>query len=47
MKNIFLKLGGALAAVALTVVAVNVNTTCMYIAHQPKLPNRAAKFKKY
>ncbi|MSU03155.1 cyclic lactone autoinducer peptide [Tissierella sp. DSM 105185] len=36
-----------LASLALMVTSLNVNTTCMLIAHQPKLPEGAKKLRKF
>lgn len=41
------KLGSMVAAFALMVTALNVNTTCVYIAHQAKLPDSAEKLRKF
>ena len=47
LKRIVFKFGGLIAGLALMVTALNVNTTCMFFAHQPKLPNGAEKLSKY
>jgi len=41
------KFGGVVATIAIGVTALNVNTTCMFVAHQPKLPEGAEKLRKY
>lgn len=41
------KYGGALAALALTVTTVNVNSTCFWINGQPELPADAKKLRKF
>ncbi len=41
------RLGSMVASLALLVTALNVNTACVYIAHQPKLPDSAKKFRKF
>ncbi len=46
-KDLTVKVGGVLASLALMVTALNVNTTCMLIAHQPKLPEGAKKLRKF
>ena len=40
-------LGSMAASFALMVTALNVNTACVYIAHQPKLPDSAEKLRKF
>lgn len=40
-------LGGMAAALAVVVTALNVNTACLYMAHQPKLPDSAKKLRKF
>ena len=47
MKTIALKFGGLLAGLALMITALNVNTACMYLMHQPKLPQGAEKLRKF
>ena len=51
MKKMFssmaCRIGTAAAAMALMVTALNVNTTCVWLAHQPKLPQGADKLKKH
>ena len=39
-------LGSVVASFAVMITSINVNTTCMFIAHQPKLPNSAKKLRK-
>lgn len=46
MKKVVLKFGGILASLALMVTSMNVNTTCIFLAHQPKLPEGAEKLRK-
>lgn len=36
-----------LASLALIVTSINANMTCMYIAHQPELPEGAKKLRKF
>lgn len=37
----------AVAAVALFITTANANSTCMYITHQPELPQGAKKLRKF
>ena len=46
VKKIILRFSGVLASLALLVTSMNVNTTCLYLAHQPKLPEGAEKLRK-
>jgi AgrD protein len=46
MKNLSIKLSGIVAALALMVTSVGVNS-CMFIMHQPKQPKGAEKLRKY
>lgn len=46
-KNVVLKFGMVLASFALMVTSLNVNTTCMFIAHQPELPQGSSKLRKF
>lgn len=47
MNSIFMKFAKVFAAVALMITAANVNTTCMVVIHQPKLPESADKLRKF
>jgi AgrD protein len=47
MKNIMVKFAGVVASLALMVTAANVNMGCMFIMHQPKLPEGAEKLRKF
>jgi len=47
MKNIFVKFAGVVAALALMVTAANVNTACVLVIHQPKLPEGAEKLRRF
>lgn len=47
MKNLYAKLAGVIAALALFVTAANVGITCAFIIHQPKLPEGAEKLRKF
>ena len=40
-------MGGSLALVALMITTLNVNTTCTFFAHQPKLPATSKKLRKF
>ncbi len=40
-------LGKVVASLALMITAFNVNTTCVYIAHQKKIPDSAKRFRKF
>ncbi len=46
MKNFFMKYAGVVAALALMVTAVNVNHICMFVAHQPEMPEGAEKLRR-
>ena len=46
MKNLFAKYAGVIAALALMVTTVSVNRTCMFVAHQPEMPEGAEKLKR-
>lgn len=47
LKCLIRKLGGMSASLALMVTALNVNTACMLIAHQPKLPKGTENLRKF
>jgi len=47
IRNFGYKFGGFVATFALIVTTLNVNTTCAYFAHQPKLPESAKKLRKF
>ena len=51
MKSIMLKLlkkyGHAVAALALTITAMNVNSACFWINNQPELPADAKDLRKF
>lgn len=47
MKKMILKLGSSVAALALMVTVINANTTCMFVAYQPTLPETARKLRKF
>ncbi len=45
LKKVILKLSGIIASLALMVTSMNVNSTCIFLAHQPKLPKDAEKLR--
>ena len=47
MRKILLRFGTSLASLALMITALNVNTTCLFVMHQPKLPEDANKLSKF
>lgn len=47
MKRYVMKLTKYLAVFALMITALNVSTTCLFVAHQPKLPTEANKLRKF
>jgi cyclic lactone autoinducer peptide len=47
MKNILVKSGKSIANMALKVTEHNVNSTCLFFLHQPKLPEKAKKLRKF
>jgi len=46
MKKIMVKFGGMLAAMAILITTINVNSTCICFAYQPELPEEAFKLRK-
>lgn len=46
MKKFMYRIGSIVAKLALFMTAVNVNTACEFILHQPKLPAGAEKLSK-
>jgi cyclic lactone autoinducer peptide len=46
LKNIALKFGKIVAGLALMVTIANVNSTCFFIAHQPRIPEKANSLRK-
>lgn len=46
MKNLIARYGGVIAALALMVTAMNVNRACMFVIHQPELPEGAEKLRR-
>lgn len=47
MKNLSLKFYRVIAVMALMVTTLNVNTACVFVMHQPKLPEGADKLRKF
>lgn len=47
MKKFLKKYGRIFATLAIMVTSVNVNTTCMVIMYQDKLPEEAKKLRKF
>lgn len=47
LKKLVTKFSAAAAGLALMITALNVNTACMFVMHQPKLPKGAEKLSKY
>lgn len=47
MKRLWMKFGSAIATFSLMVTAMNVNSNCMIVIHQPKLPQGAEKLRKF
>jgi cyclic lactone autoinducer peptide len=47
MKKFFLKYCNALAALALVLTTIAVNTTCGYTMHQEVIPEQAKKLRKF
>lgn len=46
-SSIIFKFAGIIASLALMVTAANVNTTCLFIMHQPELPEGANKLRRF
>ena len=46
-ERVLYLIGSAVASFALMITSLNINTTCMFIAHQPKLPDSAKKLRKF
>ncbi|WP_373370306.1 cyclic lactone autoinducer peptide [Irregularibacter muris] len=47
MKKLILKCSGILASFALMVTTLNMNMACIFLVHQPKLPQEAKKLRKF
>lgn len=46
-KKLLYTLGSLVSSFALMITALNVNTTCAFIAHQPEVPDSAKKLRKF
>lgn len=47
LNSLVLKFGMTFASLALIITSMNANRVCMYIAHQPELPEGAKKLRKF
>jgi len=47
MKKIADKTRGTIAKIALSVTKMNANSNCIWHIHQPKLPEKAKKLRKF
>lgn len=47
MRNLYVKFAGMIAVLALMVTALNANTACCAVLHQPELPEGAMKLRKF
>ena len=47
MKKLLTKYGSILAAFALVVTTMTMNSTCIFVTHQEKLPEAAKKLRKF
>jgi len=47
LKNLSLKFYRVIAVMALMVTTLNANTACVFVMHQPKLPEGADKLRKF
>ncbi|MEL7662264.1 cyclic lactone autoinducer peptide [Acetobacterium wieringae] len=47
MKNLSLRCYRVIAAMAIMVTTININTACVFFFYQPKLPEGAEKLKKF
>ena len=47
MKKLLLKYGNLLTAFAFIMASYGANRNCVYILHQPKLPESAKKLRKF
>ncbi|ARE65180.1 hypothetical protein ADH76_06785 [Enterocloster clostridioformis] len=47
MDKVKEKLFSGIAAMALKMASANVNSCCMYVMHQPRIPEKAEKLKKH
>lgn len=47
LKKLILKFGGTVATLAVAVATVSANSTCMWISHQPELPEDVKKLRNF
>jgi len=47
MKKIILRVSGLIACFALAITAMNVNAACIFIIHQPKMPENSLRLRKF
>ena len=47
MKNFLKKYGSWMAALALVVTSMNANSACIFLMHQPEIPESAKKLRKF
>jgi len=47
LKKLLYSLGGIVASFAVMVTTMSVNTTCLYIMHQPELPESTKKLRRF
>ena len=45
--NAAVKFGGVVAAFAVVIASVSANSACMWISHQPELPDDVKKLRKF
>lgn len=47
VKKLFIKFTALVAMIALAVTVMAVNSACIFLAHQPELPNNSRKLRKF
>lgn len=47
LKKIFIYISSLVASFSFMITSLNTNTSCLFLAHQPKLPKEAEKLSKY
>lgn len=47
VKKILYKYGACIAAFALTITSMTVNSTCLFYTHQPEMPVNSKKLRKF
>jgi hypothetical protein len=47
VKDLSLKKGSLISAVLLAIIAVDCNSTCCFVMHQPELPKECNEFRKF